>query len=230
MNFKTKTMSQTGYLFEVNGFTAQLCVTPNDLEIAYALRQYAYVDSGAQFNPGTDLLKDEFDEHPSARTHLIWYEGNPVASVRGCIWSPKYDWKENMSVKDFGRSLDQHIGLEKNFLESSRYVTHPDLTGRKSLTAQLLMFRIHALGSLIDECDHLVTIVRPRHAPFYKRMMGFEPITEPILNDRVNFATILLAATRDVALKLAVERTMPMYTEEEAKRYESWAKLYAESF
>ena len=230
MKYNTKTMSEIGFLFEANGFTAQLCMTPDDLEIAYSLRHFAYENSGAKFNKGNQFLIDEFDNHPSARTHLVWHEGKPVASVRGSIWSSKYDWKENMSVNDFPKALDRHFGLDQNFLESSRYVTHPDLQGRKSLTAQLMMFRIHALGSLVDECEHLVTIVRPKHGPFYKRMMGFDAITEPVVNKRVNFSTVLLAATRSVALEMAVKWGMPMYTDEEVERYASWAQLYTESF
>ena len=67
---------------------------------------------------------------------LIWYEGDPVASVRSLTWSAEYDWEEAPSVNYFKEEVVEHLGLNSALLESNRYVVDPAFTGRKSMTAQ----------------------------------------------------------------------------------------------
>ena len=83
-------MNDKGWLFEQNGFTAQLCCTPESLETAYRLRYRAYRNHNAIELSSDGMTRDFFDEQRNTRTHLIWFEGNPVATVRSSIWSPRY--------------------------------------------------------------------------------------------------------------------------------------------
>ena len=168
-----------GFIFEESGFTAQLCTTEESLQTAYQLRYKAYrsVDGIPENDAGIAI--DEYDAQPNARTHLIWYEGKPVGSVRSLIWSERYDWQNTTCVDAYRSAVDRELGLNTPILESNRYVVDPEFNGRKSLVAQYLLFRIQTISCLYDRCHYVITAVRTKHIPFYKRLMGFYPISEP---------------------------------------------------
>ena len=112
-------------LFTVNGYTAQLCCSEESKKTAYALRYRAYQNAGVIPENDSQLFFDDYDLLPNARTHLIWFEGRPVASVRSSIWSEKYKWTDVERIKYFQEDIEARIGLEKNLLESTRYVVYP---------------------------------------------------------------------------------------------------------
>jgi len=182
-----------GFLFEEAGFTAQLCTRAESLSLAYQLRYKAYrsVDGIPENSSGE--ATDQYDSQTNARTHLLWYEGRPVASVRSLIWSDRYDWQSTTSVDAFRPFIEQNLGLQHRLLESNRYVVDPDFKGRKSITAQYLLFRIQTMSCLYDNCAYVITAVRPKHQAFYKRLMGFYPISDEMPVEGFQFKAMLLA-------------------------------------
>lgn len=115
-----------GFLFEESGFCAQLCNTEESLRLAYQLRYRAYrsVDGIPENREGVAV--DDYDAQPNARTHLIWYEGQPVASVRSLIWSARYDWQSTTCVDAYRPAIQANLGLDRPILESNRYVVDPE--------------------------------------------------------------------------------------------------------
>lgn len=209
-------------LFEVNGFTAEICLSPESRRIAYELRYRAYLDAGAIYPNDEEIVHDEYDDQPQSSIHLIWYEGKPVASVRSCIWSDEYEWRPIEAVAEYRNEIDASLGIKSRILESSRYVIDPSFQGRKSLFAQLLMFRIHALNSAVHGCTHIVTAVQEKHTPFYQRMLNFDPISEAKQVEWINYDRIVLLSTpRDKSLETALSRGMPAYTKQDVARYAS---------
>ena len=208
-----------GFLFEESGFTAQLCTTEESLHLAYQLRYKAYrsVD-GIPENPA-GIATDNYDAQANARTHLIWYEGQPVASVRSLIWSAKYDWMGTTCVDAYRTAVDAEFGPGVPLLESNRYVVDPEFTGRKSLTTQYLLFRIQAISCLFDRCQYVITAVRTKHIPFYKRLMGFYPISEPTQVPGFQFETILLATPYRNREVLAKNASIAASTLEDYEQY-----------
>lgn len=183
-----------GFLFEESGFTAQLCTTEDSLREAYALRYRAYRSVDGIAESTDELACDKYDNQQNARTHLIWYEGKPVASVRSLVWSSAYDWQRTTCVDAYHSVIRSHFGMQMPLLESNRFVVDPEFKGRKSLQAQYLLFRIQTASCLYDRCPYVITAVRERHIPFYQRLMGFEPISDPIRVKGFQFDTVLLAS------------------------------------
>ncbi len=206
-------------LFEANGFTAEMCIERESLEIAYNLRYRAYRSVDAIPFNAEEMFTDKYDQQENVRTYLIWYEGQPVASVRSLTWSAKYKWAKTDSIVFFEKDIDRELGLQTSVLESNRYVVDPEFNGRKSLMAQMLLFRIQALGSLVDNCDYVIAAVRPRHASFYKRFMNFNPISEPISVAKVSFSIQLLATPVTSREKLAQSNAMAAFEEADIERY-----------
>lgn len=217
-----ETLSQLeGFIFENNGFSAQLCTNKKSLRAAFDLRYRAYKSSGDQvhMDDKSKLFFDGSDFAQNSRTFLIWYGGKAVASVRSCIWSDKYDWAPIESTKYCDEYIQENLGYKSRLLESGRYVVDPEFKGRKSIFAQILLFKVHAIASLTDECSHIITMVRPRHVPFYERMLGFHKVSPVIQVPEFDLEIILLACPREKSLEVALQKGMPPYTEEEVNRY-----------
>ena len=206
-------------LFEANGFIAEMCIEPESLNVAYNLRYRAYRSVDAIPASDQEIFTDKYDAQENVRTYLIWHEGQPVASVRSLTWSSAYNWTPTDSIVFFKEEIDRHIGLKTPVLESNRYVVDPEFKGRKSLMAQMLLFRIQAIGSRIDKCEHVITAVRPRHASFYKRFMNFEPISEEITVEKVAFPIQLLSTPVASCEKLAKSSSLAAFEEADLERY-----------
>ena len=212
-------MKEDGWLFEHNGYTAQLCCSTESKEIAYHLRYRAYRNAGA-IAPSSDRMTfDKFDEQPNSRTHLIWYQGKPVASVRSCIWSDRYPNHPTESTTVFRKEIVRCVGLKSNILESAHFVTAPEITGRDSFYAQLLLFRLQDLSSRFDDCPMIITAVQERHIPFYKRVLGFRTISMPRSIDWIDTDLVLLRTRQEEGRQLAVLRGMPECTDDDVQRY-----------
>lgn len=206
-------------LFETNGFLAEMCIEEESLLTAFNLRYQAYQSVGAIPEDPSELFSDVYDSQQNARTFLIWENNQPIASVRSFTWSADYDWEPTPTLSHFKKDVEKHLGSETPLLDSNRYVTAPSVTGRKSLTAQMLLFRIQTLGALIDQCAYVITAVRPNHVKFYKRLMNFYPISEAIEISEVKFPIQLLATP--IASKDALSQNSPIakYEEADLERY-----------
>ena len=206
-------------LFEIDGYTAQLCCSETSKRLAFQLRYKAYRHVDAIPENKDKTFFDDYDHLPNSRIHLIWYEGQPIASVRSTIWSPQYNWLTTEGVESFWIDMHRTIGLDKNILESSRFLVVPEITGRKSLYVQLLMFRIQDLCSQVEDCDHIITIVREKHAAFYKRMLAFEKIAGPKKYDWIEDELVLLATTQEESRRIVTNKGMPSCEENEVSKY-----------
>lgn len=206
-------------LFEHAGFTATLCITAASQAAAERLRYAAYVASGDLEAAPQETLRDDYDGRPNARTHLLWREGRPVASVRSGIWSARYDWAPTEAAGLFEADLRAHVGDGAAVLESNRFAVEPGLGRRLSMQAQLLLFRIQDLSCRYDDCRHIVTAVRPRHARFYERMLGFVPISETPRCSWLGVDVVLLATTPDESRATVTAKGMPPATDADADRY-----------
>ena len=206
-------------LFSTDGYVAELCIERESIDTAYHLRYRAYLSADA-IPPNEDqICVDKYDPQKNARTFLIWYEGKPVASVRSLTWSKTYSWESTPSVNYFRKEIAQNLGDNIPLLESNRYVVDPDFTGRKSLNAQMLLFRIQTLGSIVDKCEYVITAVRPKHVKFYERFMNFKSISEPLKPEEVAFPIQLLATPVISREKLAQNSALATYEDADLQRY-----------
>ena len=148
-------------LFKENGITAEMCIGQERLEIAYHLRYKAYLNAGAICSNSKEQFTDTFDKQANARTYLIWFAGQPVASIRSLTWSAEYNWQPTPSVQFFEADIKQHLGAKTSILETNCFVVDPAFTGRKALAVHLLLFRIQTLAAMADQCKHVIAAVRP---------------------------------------------------------------------
>lgn len=206
-------------LFEVDGYTAEMCIEQESLETAFRLRYRAYLEADAIPPNSEKQFYDSFDSQQNARTFLIHFEGKPVASIRSLTWSADYNWAPTPSVNFFRAEIDQELGADTPLLESNRFVVDPSFQGRKSLTAQMLLFRVQTLGSIADSCEHVITAVRPKHVRFYERFMNFHSISVPISVPEVSFPIQLLSTPVSSREKLSENSKLASFAEADLTNY-----------
>lgn len=208
-------------IFELGDFIAQLCCTEKSRRLAFQLRYKAYLKAGIIQENKLEEFTDAYDNLPNAKIHLIWHEGRPIASVRSSVWSSDYNWIPTEGIESFWVDAHRKIGLNNPILESSRFLVIPEVTRRKSLHVQLLLFRIQDLCSRVEGCDHIITIVREKHLAFYQRMLAFQHIGGPKKYDWVEDQLILLATTQDESRKVVTGKGMPPCQEAEILKYKT---------
>lgn len=207
------------FLFETKGFTAEMCMEPESLLAAYQLRYRAY--RHAESIPPNDdqLFKDAYDDQANAKTFLIWHDNRAIASLRICIWSATYAWQSTEMIHFYPSDIQRHIGLDLPMQESCRYVVDPEIKGRVSLNAQLLMFRIHAIVSKVEGSKFILTGVRKKHSAFYQRMLAFKPLSEPRYVDWIDEDVVLLATPRDTSYETFLSKGGEPITQADCDRY-----------
>ena len=206
--------------FSIDGYTVEVCRSRRSLEAAFRLRYRAYLNVGAIPENEEGMLYDEYDFLPNARTHLVRFEGKPVATVRACIFSDVYDRQVTEAVTYFPDTVEEKLGPEPCLLESNRYAVDPDFQGRRSLFAQMLLFRTHGLNAVVHDCDYIITSVRANHVPFYRRFLEMEPIADQaIYIPWADAEVFLLASSPAECREAALKRGMPDYTQDDALAY-----------
>ncbi|MCB0628703.1 MAG: GNAT family N-acyltransferase [Saprospiraceae bacterium] len=203
-----------------NGFTVEVCRHQESFYNAFHLRYQAYLQAGSIPPNPQELLSDDFDPSPHTWTHLVWHEGQPVATIRSCIYSDVYEWQTTEARSYFAEDIERSLGTNVGFLESNRFAVSPHFQGRKSMFAQLLLFQMHALNSALHGVSHILTSVRDHHVPFYRRFLGMEEIsTTRQFIPWVDAEVALMATTRDRCFEVAIQKGMPDYSDEDLRRY-----------
>ena len=196
-------------IFRYHDFTAQLCCSPESQKLAFELRYRAYRHVNAIPEQAENMLFDDYDLKPNSRTQILWLHDEPIATVRTSIWSDRYAWLTTEGIDKFWVETHRQIGLEKRVLESNRFAIAPEVSGRNSVTVQLLLFRIQDLNAQVEECPFIITAVRQKHANFYKRMLGFEPISDVIKHHSIDAEVMLLMTTQENSREIVTKKGMP---------------------
>lgn len=209
-----------------NGFVIEVCLRNDSINTAFHLRYRSYLDVGYIEKSDEELLYDDYDFLPNSRVHLVWYEGRPVATVRGCIYSDKYGWMPTEGVKHFPETIRREIGEQVCILESNRFAVDPEFQGRKSLAAQFLLFRAHGLNAAAQGCSYIITSVRTKHRVFYERYLGMLPLSEESVHvPWANTDVHLVGNTRELCLATILKKGMPDYGPEDIAHYAHCAQL-----
>lgn len=206
----TTAPSENQIIFTVEDYTVEVCRTKASMNTAFRLRYRAYLGVEAITENTEELLFDDYDYDPNTFIHLVWYQGKPVATVRGCIYAQHYDWVKTEGIKYFPTDVANQLGEQTHILESNRYAVDPEFQGRKSLFAQMLMFRAHALNARAHNCTQIITAVRSKHTLFYRRFLGMEKVsTKSKFIPWANAYVELLSTTTENCLHIAIKRGMP---------------------
>ncbi len=162
-------------MIQINEFLLKPCETNEELSIAAQLRYQAYRNVEAIKENERAEFTDKYDAQPNTKTCLIYEDNKALASVRACVYSKVHNFMEIPSFEVYKDEIEKELGLDKVIVESNRFVITPEMVDSKSLFK--IPFRFIILNLHKFKGDFIITAVREKHIPLYKRFLTMEPIS-----------------------------------------------------
>ncbi|QBI05335.1 N-acetyltransferase [Pseudoduganella albidiflava] len=151
----------------------------------YAWRGYA----------GTHMLTDD----PNRITLTSTDQGEVVGTITIGLDSESGILADEL----FKPEIDAYRARGARVCEFTKLAFDANGGSRQSMAALWHLAFLHAHD--LHHCTHLFIEVNPRHHRFYQKMMGFQLLSEPRMNPRVNAPAYLLCLDLDY-MKSEVER------------------------
>lgn len=200
------------------------CETEKEISDAVKLRYTAYRNVGAIDENEKMEFKDKYDLLPNSKTCLVYEEGAAVASIRACVYSKDNNFMHLPGFEVYKEEIEKEIGLDKVIIEANRFVIDPAKVDSKHLFK--VPFRFIILNVLKFNSDYILTAVRPKHVPLYRRFLGLEPISAPKKYPGINVEMIIMAGDCSTLLPLAMEKEeIFRFTKEEVDNYKFTATM-----
>ena len=137
----------------------------------YRLRYEAY--RREEFVPFNDagVVVDDLDDTPNASCFAVHIDGELVSSLRLHHLSSRHPYSPSMKV--FPDVLGPLLEQGQHFIDPSRFTA--DYEASLAYPAlPFLTLRIAVMATIYYRADNCLALVRPEHAPFYKRVFGSE--------------------------------------------------------
>jgi hypothetical protein len=160
---------------QVNEFFLQPCTTKEDLSEVTQLRYTAYRNVNAIAENSEEKFQDAYDSAANAKSCLVYEDDKLVASLRACVYSAELNYLPIPAFEVYKNDIEKAIGLDKTIVESNRFVISPDKMDSKLLFK--IPFRFIILNLKKFDGDYIITAVREKHIPLYKRFLCMEPIS-----------------------------------------------------
>lgn len=195
------------------------CETEKEISDAFKLRYTAYRNVEAIDENEEKEFKDKYDFLPNSKTCLIYEEGAAVAAIRTCVYSKEHNFMHLPAFEVYKQEIEKEMGLDKVIIEANRFVIAPAKVDSKYLFK--IPFRFIMLNVIKFDSDYIITAVRPKHVPLYRRFLGLEPISEPKKYPGINVEMIIMMGECKPLLKLVMEREeIYRFTDEEIQNYQ----------
>ena len=139
----------------------------------YRLRYEAY--RREEFVPFNDagVVVDDLDTTPNASCFAVHIDGELVSSLRLHLLSSRHPSSPSMKV--FPDVLGPLLAAGQRFIDPSRFTA--DYEASLAYPAlPFLTLRIAVMATIHYRAHNCLALVRPEHAPFYRRVLGSEPM------------------------------------------------------
>lgn len=156
------------------------------------LRYRAYTAAKAIPHNDDEIFLDNYDEKENCISFLYKIDNTSVGSIRANIHSSKNGWLPTAASEIYTEEIKVALGANTPYIESNRFAVIPDygISERKLFFG---LFKAIGLITLIEEAEFVITAVREHHAPFYRRKLGFNVISNAKTYFGLNTPMVLLA-------------------------------------
>lgn len=203
----------------MNNYLLKPCDTKKETSDAFKLRYIAYRNVEAIDENEKNEFTDKYDLLKNSRTCLVYENDTAVASVRACVYSKEHDFLHLPAFEVYKEEIEKEMGLDKVIVESNRFVIDPKEVDSKYLFK--VPFRFIILNILKFDADYIITAVRPKHVPLYRRFLCMEPISEPKKYPGINVEMIMMAGDcRAFGQTVMDKETIYQFTQEEVDDYQ----------
>ena len=135
---------------------------------------------------------------------MVYEEDQLIGSIRACVYSPSLNFDFIPAFETYKEDIRQAIGLDKVIVESNRFVISSEKAESKNLFK--IPFRFIVLNINKYDGDYIVTAVRERHVPLYRRFLTLEPISKPKRYPGLDVDMVLLAGDCKKGMRDLVQR------------------------
>ncbi|MDA4847185.1 N-acyl amino acid synthase FeeM domain-containing protein [Hoeflea poritis] len=178
-----------------------------DMEDVARLRRKAYIDADILPVEG-EMLIDELDFDPQAYVFGVYYDEQLVSTVRIHHVTPAH--RVSSTRKIFPEAVDAFLDAGMTLIDPVRLAADPDLLEELPAIPYLTL-RIATMATDYFKVDQCLSLVKPQHAAFYRRVFRSKQIVAPTSNcDDYKIDLTLLAAHVPVELP-KVYRRFPFF-------------------
>lgn len=167
-----------------------------DMEEVARIRFKAYRMADILPLSGSTLIDDiDFDSH--AYVFGIYYEERLISTIRVHHVTPQHRISSSGSV--FGAEIDSFLDAGMSLIDPVRLAADPEVL-REMPAIPYLTLRVATMASEHFDVDRCLSLVKPQHAAFYKRVFDADTVVTPQSNcGNYNIDLTLLAArVRDI--------------------------------
>jgi hypothetical protein len=154
----------------------RLLETSEERDSVYLMRYKAYLHAGLIPPLESQRVCDPQDDAPNAWIFGIYVDGELCSSLRLHVVTS--EWRMSFSTEFFGDILHPRLDRGEVFIDPARFVADPEKTHRLQELPYLTV-RLAYLACDYFNADTGLSLVRPDHQAFYRRLFLSESIAEP---------------------------------------------------
>jgi hypothetical protein len=160
------------------------------------------------------ICRDDLDDTANGMTFGVYLETRLIASIRVHILSSEH--RKSPSMKVFPEILDPLLDNGLTFMDPSRFTVDKDASLAMPALPYLTL-RISSMAAEYFNTDYTLSLVRPEHGAFYRRVFKAECISDVRSYPGIDFDVMLFQSKLDV-VRNAVKARFPIFKSTPAER------------
>ncbi len=184
-----------------------------DLEDIARIRYKAFTMVGLAPANGS-LLIDELDFKPNAHILGIYFNEKLVSTIR--IHHVTALARDSVAVSHFPDVMDPLLNAGRTFIDPVRFAADPEIM-REYPALPYLTLRIATMATDYFEADYCLSVIKPNHRAFYKRIFNSHPLVEPRFFPKYDSNIELHASNAHTELQKIYDR-FPFFNSEAFER------------
>ncbi|MEM5493153.1 hypothetical protein [Hoeflea sp. AS16] len=174
----------------------------DDLEDVARIRYKAFTMVGLAPQNG-ELLIDELDFKPNAHVMGIFFDEQLVSTIR--VHHVTSAERDSVAVSHFPDVMNPMLDAGQTFIDPVRFAADPDIM-REYPALPYLTLRVATMATDYFQTDYCLSVIKPNHRAFYKRIFNSHPLVEPRFFEKYDSNIELHASNAHVELQKIYDR------------------------
>ena len=174
----------------------------DDLEDVARIRYKAFTMVGLAPQNGA-LLIDDLDFKPNAHVMGIFFDEQLVSTIR--VHHVTSAQRDSVAVSHFPDVMNPLLDAGQTFIDPVRFAADPDIM-REYPALPYLTLRVATMATDYFHTDYCLSVIKPNHRAFYKRIFNSHPLVEPRYFEKYDSNIELHASNAHVELQKIYDR------------------------
>jgi len=174
----------------------------DDLEDVARIRYKAFTMVGLAPQNG-ELLIDDLDFKPNAHVMGIFFDEQLVSTIR--VHHVTATQRDSVAVSHFPDVMNPLLDAGQTFIDPVRFAADPDIM-REYPALPYLTLRVATMATDYFHTDYCLSVIKPNHRAFYKRIFNSHPLVEPRYFPKYDSNIELHASNAHVELQKIYDR------------------------